>query len=288
MELKKLGVWAGVEHLSAAAAAGFVKRVEAMGYGALWIPESSGREAFSSASWLLANTEKLVIGTGIATIYARDPASALSAQNTLCEQSGGRFLLGLGVSHVPLVEGMRGAVYGKPIETMRNYLERMRKGQYTSIPPAEKPKTVIAALGPKMLELAGELADGVHPYNVTPEHTAQARKILGPGKLICVEQAVLLETDAAKARAVGRKFLGPYFRLPNYVNNWRRLGFGDADFEGGGSDRFVDAIIAWGDEKAIRARIEAHWAAGADHVCIQTAIVMARGDEPTLQRLAPG
>src|SRR5262249_25784000 len=162
-----------------------------------------------------------------------------------------------------------------------------RASKYMAIPPAEPPKTVIAALGPKMLEVARDLADGVHPYNVPPEHTEKARKILGPGKLICVEQAVLIETDPAKARAAGRNFLQFYFGLPNYTNNWKRLGFTDADFANGGSDRLIDSVIAWGDEKAVRARIEAHWAAGADHVCIQTAAKMGQADEAMLKRLAP-
>lgn len=291
MELKKLGVWAAVEHLSAGEAAAFAKRVEAWGYGALWIPEAVGREAFTSSGWLLANTRKLVIGTGIATIYARDPINTVQAQNTLNELSGGRFLLGLGVSHAPLV-GMRKHDYGKPIGTMRDYLKGMAEAPYMGPRPAEKPKTIIAALGPKMLELAAELADGVIPYNVPPEHTEQARKILGRGKLLCVEQGVILETDAAKARAVARRYLPNYLGLPNYLNNWKRLGFSGSDFENGGSDRLVDAVIAWGDEKAIRARIDAHLRAGADHVCIQAMGSAGDSYPPTDERLlaalAPG
>ena len=291
MELKKLGVWAAVEHLPATEAAAFAKRVEAWGYGALWIPEAVGREAFTSSSWLLANTTKLVIGTGIATLYARDPINAVQAQNTLNEQSNGRFLLGLGVSHAPLV-GMRKHGYGKPIETMRAYLKGMAEAPYMGVRPAEKPKTVIAALGPKMLAVAAELADGAIPYNVPPEHTAQARKILGPGKLLCVEQGVILETNPAKARAVARRYLPNYLGLPNYVENWKRLGFGAADFENGGSDKLADAVIAWGDEKAIRARIDAHWKAGADHVCIQAMGTAGTAYPPTdevlLKLLAPG
>ena len=129
---------------------------------------------------------------------------------------------------------------------------------------------MLAALGPKMLELAAEVTDGAHPYCVTPEHTAEARRILGPGKLLCPEVMVLLETDPAKARAAARTALSSYIQLENYANNWRRLGFTDADLAGGGSDRFVDANMAWGDEGAIRKRLQLYWDAGADHVCIQS------------------
>jgi probable F420-dependent oxidoreductase len=246
-----------------------------------------GREVFASSAWLLANTAKLVVASGIANIYARDAFSAVAAQHTLNEQSGGRFVLGLGVSHVPLVEA-RQHQYGKPLATMRAYLEAMARSRYLGSPAPEKPKTVLAALGPKMLELAAELADGAHPYNVTPEHTRAARGLLGKNKLLAVEQAAILETDAAAARAVARKFLSIYLGLPNYVENWRRLGFGDPDFADGGSNRLIDAIVAWGDEKAIRARIDAHWQAGADHVCVQALTDSGLPDERLLALLAPG
>src|SRR5712692_5732243 len=182
MKLSKRGVWAGMDAFTAPEAAAFAKRVEAWGYGALWIPEAMGRNSLVHAAWLLANTTKLVIATGIANIYARDWVAASSAQKALNEQSGGRFLLGLGVSHSPLVEGFRGQHYGKPVATMRAYLAGMKDARYVAPPPPQPPKTVIAALGPQMLALAAEQADGAHPYNVTAEHTAEARRILGPGK----------------------------------------------------------------------------------------------------------
>jgi probable F420-dependent oxidoreductase len=287
MNLKHLGVWAATDGLPAADTAAFARRVEAWGYGALWTPEAVGREVFSACAWLLANTSSLIIASGIANIYARDSFSAAAAQKGLNEQSGGRFLLGLGVSHIPLVEGVRKLQYGKPVATMRAYLRAMADAPYQSVPPAAAPKTVVAALGPKMLELAAELADGAHPYNVTPEHTRQARALLGAGKLLCVEQAAILETSPADARAIARRFLDIYLGLPNYVDNWRRLGFTDADFAGGGSDRLVDALFAWGDEKAIRARIDEHWQAGADHVCIQAVGRTTLPDERLLGLLAP-
>jgi probable F420-dependent oxidoreductase len=288
MTIAKLGVWSNIDGLSAAQVQAFAKRLENWGYGAFWMPEGLGREAFSAAAWLLAGTTRLTIATGIANIYARDPVSAAAAQKGLAEQSGGRFLLGLGVSHIPLVQDVRRHVYGKPVETMRSYLTAMKAAPYRALAAqGAAPRTVLAALGPKMLELAGELADGAHPYNVPPEHTAQARAILGGGKLLCVEQAIILETDAREARARARQFLSFYLRLPNYANNWKRLGYSDADLAGDGSDRLIDATIAWGDERAIRARLEAHWQAGADHVCVQALGTGGVPDERLLELLAP-
>ncbi|HEU0156957.1 MAG TPA: TIGR03620 family F420-dependent LLM class oxidoreductase [Stellaceae bacterium] len=289
MDLGRLGVWAPMDVMSAAAGAAFAKRVEAWGYGALWLPESRGRNALVHSSWLLANTQALVVATGIANIYARDPMATVQGQLALAEQSAGRFLLGLGVSHRPAVEGVRGHSYGRPVATMRRYLEGMRAASYQAPAPAAQPPTILAALGPRMIALSAELADGAHPYNTTPEHSAEARGILGPGKLLCPEVWVLLEADRTKARAAARQALSRYLQLENYVNGWRRQGFADADLAGGGSDRFLDAMVAWGDERAIRTRIEAHWAAGADHVCIQP--VDPQGgraiDERVLALLAP-
>jgi probable F420-dependent oxidoreductase len=291
MKIGKLGVWLSQEMLTASEAAAQAKRIEAWGYGALWQPEAVGRNVLVHAGLLLANTTSLVVATGIANIYARDPMACAAAQKTLAEASGGRFLLGLGVSHIPLVEGVRRHEYGKPVATMRDYLSAMAASMYLAPTPAETPPTVIAALGPKMLALAAEAADGAHPYNVTPEHTERARVILGAGKHLCVEQMVLLETDPAKARAAARRTLAIYLPLPNYANNWFTLGFTPDDVENGGSDRLVDAMVAWGDETAIRARVQAHWDAGADHVCIQPLTTeespMARPDERVLELLAP-
>jgi probable F420-dependent oxidoreductase len=291
MTIGKLGVWATTDGLSAAAAAAFAQRVEGWGYGALWMPEAFGRNVLVHSAWLLANTHHLVVASGIANIYARDALACQAAQYGLAEQSAGRFLLGLGVSHVPLVEGLHGQTYRPPIATMRGYLEAMARASYGAPPPADKPKTVIAALGPKMLQLAADLADGAHPYNVTPEHTRQARDILGPDKLLCVEQMVLLESDAATARHIGRQTLAMYLTLPNYRNNWLRLGFTADDCDHGGSDRLIDAMVAWGDQEDIRNRIQQHWDAGADHVCIQslshTGGALASPGEKILALLAP-
>jgi probable F420-dependent oxidoreductase len=290
MKLGKLGVWAAMDVMTAAEGAAFAKRVEGWGYAALWLPESRGRNVLVHSSWLLANTTKLVVAPGIANIYARDAMAMVNGQRALAEQSGGRFLLGLGVSHVPSVEDVRGHVYGRPVATMRAYLDAMNAAPYGAPEPAEAPRTILAALGPNMLKLSSTHADGSHPYNVTPEHTAEAREIMGPGKLLCPEVWVLLETDAAKARALGRQALAHYMRLDNYVNNWRRLGFGDDDLAGDGSDRFIDANVAWGDETKIRARLQEHWDAGADHICIQSISPDGgrKPDDRVLALLAPG
>ena len=269
MKLGKLGVWAAMDALTAAEGAAFAKRVEAWGYAALWLPESRGRDVMVHSSWLLANTSTLVVAPGIANIYARDAMAMANGQRALAEQSGGRFLLGVGVSHVPSVEGVRGHVYGKPVATMRAYLDGMKAAPYGAPEPPERPLTILAALGPRKLALSASEADGAHPYNVTPEHTAEARRILGPGKLLCPEVWVLLETDPTKARALARQALANYLRLDNYLNNWRRLGFAEAELAGGGSDRLIDETVAWGDAGRIRARLQQHWNAGADHICIQ-------------------
>lgn len=265
-----IGIWTfDLESQPSAKAREAVAELEGLGYGALWFGEAVGREALTNAGVLLAGSKRIVVATGIANIYARDPLAMSAGQKTLAEAYPNRFLLGLGVSHVPLVEKLRGHVYEKPVATMRAYLDAMDRAMFQAVPPSTRPLRVLAALGPKMLELAAERTDGAHPYNVTPEHTAQARKILGPNPMLCPEQAVILETDASKARQIGRKFLEVYLKLPNYRNNWIRLGYSEEDCNNGGSDRLVDALIAWGDVGAIRDRVRAHHAAGADHVCIQ-------------------
>ncbi|MGH8261067.1 MAG: TIGR03620 family F420-dependent LLM class oxidoreductase [Steroidobacteraceae bacterium] len=287
----KLAVWAFTDGMTAAEAAAFARRTEEWGYSAFWIPEAFGRNPFPFAAWLLDRTERIVVATGIANIYARDALATRAAQLALAEQSGGRFLLGLGVSHQRMVHDVRGHDYDpKPVSRMRAYLEAMAQSQYHAPMPAERPPVVLAALGPRMLELAGRMADGAHPYNVTPDHTAQARRILGPDKWLCTEQKVLHERDPAKARAIARQAVGFYLAAPNYANNLKRLGFTDADLAGSGSDRLIDALVAWGDLQAIRARIQAHWDAGADQVCVQALSAdPARPravDEELLERIA--
>lgn len=288
MELGRLGVWQSTDAMTAVEAADFARRVEAWGYRVLWIPEARGRNALVHSAWLLARTTKLIVATGIANIYGRDAQAMASAAAGLNEQSGGRFLLGIGVSHAPMVEGLRGHHYGKPVATMEAYLAAMARASYSAPPATTKPRIVLAALGPRMLELAAARTDGAHPYLVPPEHTARARAILGHGKWLCPEHKVLLEPDPAKARAAARQTLTRYLQLDNYRNNLLRLGFSEAELADGGADRVVDALVAWGDEETIRARIRAHWTAGADHVCLHALGPGRPGpDEGLLARLAP-
>ncbi|MGK0224347.1 MAG: putative F420-dependent oxidoreductase [Limisphaerales bacterium] len=268
MDLGKIGVWYFFDAASSPDAAAAAKRIEALGYGTLWIPETVGKNPMVLASWLLANTETLNLATGIVNIYHREPGVTMAAQKSLAEQSGGRFLLGMGVSHKPLVEGVRGLKYGAPVATMREYLGKMQAAPYSGIAPAEEPKTVIAALGPKMLELAASECAGAHPYFSSPDHTRFARDIMGPDALLCVEQKVILESDPTKARELAKPVAKIYNRLPNYRNNWLRMGLTDEDIDSL-SDRFIDSTFAWGSVEDIQNRVQEHMDAGADHVCIQ-------------------
>jgi len=269
MDLGRIGIWHFLDLLPAKKAQEAAAEVEALGFGALWIPEALGREAFTSAGLLLQATRRLTVATGIANVWARDPMAMAAAQKTLAEAYPGRFLLGLGVSHAPMVEMIRGHAYRKPLAFMRAYLDAMDRAPFMAAEPTVAPERVIGALHPKMLALSAERAAGAHPYFTTPGHTARARTLLGPKKLLAPEQAVILETDPAVARAIGRVHTTTYVNLPNYVRNLRSLGFADADFADGGSDRLVDAIVAWGDARAVKARVQAHLDAGADHVCLQ-------------------
>jgi len=270
MELGRVGLWAfQLDLLPAGQAQEIASEIEEIGFGTLWIPEMIGRESFCSSLLLLSGTTKLNIATGIASIYARDALCANSAWNTVSEAFPDRFLLGLGVSHEVMVAGLRGHDYSKPYSAMKSYLDAMDNGLYTAAAPTVQPQRVLAALGPKMLKLAAERTQGAHPYFIPVEHTAFAREIMGEGPLLCPEQAVVLESDPVKAREIARGHMSMYLTLPNYTNNLKRFGFTDADISDGGSDRLVDAIVAWGDEAAIAKRVADHHAAGADHVCIQ-------------------
>jgi probable F420-dependent oxidoreductase len=269
LPLKKIGIWTGAfERQPARKIQEVVAELEELGYGAIWFSEGIGREAFTQSSLLLAASSKIVVANGIANIYGRDPFTMACAQKTLSECYPNRYLLGLGVSHIPLVEDLRGHSYAKPVETMSCYLDAIDAAPYGSVAPHSTSR-VLAALGPKMLELAAKRSAGAHPYNVPPEHTAKARQLLGIGPLLCPEQAVVLESNPSKARQIAREFLNFYLGLPNYTNNFLRLGFNDDDIRNGGSDRLIDAIVAWGDLKTIQSRIREHHSAGADHVCIQ-------------------
>jgi probable F420-dependent oxidoreductase len=270
MDLGRVGIWTFVLDLQPIARAReLAAEVEELGYGAIWVPDAVGRDPVVHAALLLGGTSRIAVGTGIAQIWGRDPMSMTGGWKTVSDAFPGRFVLGLGVSHQPMVEGLRHQTYGRPLTAMREYLDRMDGALYVAAEPAEPPLRVLAALGPKMLALAAERTDGAHPYNVPPEHTAGAREILGAGKLLATEQAVVLETDSGEARRIGREHLAIYLDLPNYMNNLRRFGITDDDLADGGSDRLVDMLVAWGDVDTIRARVKAHLDAGADHVAVQ-------------------
>ena len=270
MELGKVGMWFFLDAMPAPQTAEFAQKVEELGYQTLWIPEAVGREPFAHAAYLLEKTSRLNIATGIANIWGRDAITMSSASKTVAELSGGRFLLGIGVSHKPLVSNLRGHSYDKPYSYMKEYLPKMMGAIYQAPPPKEPVPVVLAALHPRMLALAAAETQGTHTYFVPPEHTAKVRAQIGPKPWVCVEQKVILETDATKARTAARFFMRTYVpRLPNYTNNLKNLGWKDEEFANGCSDRLVDAIVAWGTEAQINDRIQAHFKAGATHVCIQ-------------------
>lgn len=283
--LGQVGVWlGGISLWSAADERAAVRAIESMGYGAVWIGEShANREIFAHAATLLGCTERIVVATGVAGIWSRDPSASANGTAALAEAFPGRFVLTLGVSHAPIVT-RRGHDYTRPYSAMVEHLDGMAAARYAPPAPAEPAPLLLGALHPRMLRLAAEQTDGAHPYLVTPEHTAWARGILGPAQILAPEQGVVLSGDAAAARAAARAHLAIYAPLPNYTRCWRMLGFGDGDIDDGCSDRLVDELVAWGDEDAIAERVRAHLTAGATHVPVQ-----ALGDDPLgqLERLAP-
>jgi probable F420-dependent oxidoreductase len=294
--LGRVGVWSGQFDFSPAAVVReAVAELDELGYPTLWTGEVKGREVLATAGLMLAATARLTVATGIAQILARNPLTMAAGQLTLAEAFPGRFLLGLGVSHAELMQ-IRGVPYTKPIGQMAAYLDemdRMAAEQYRAVPPRAVPTAagsagaaaagdptplrVLAALGPRMLELARDRADGAHTYFVPPEHTAAARKALGAGKLLVPEQAFVLDTDTERARELARRHTGSYLRLPNYTNNLRRHGYTDDDFANAGSDRLVDMIVPHGGPEVLAARVAEHLDAGADQVAIQVLDYDRRG-----------
>jgi probable F420-dependent oxidoreductase len=284
--LGRVGVWStGVVNAPAAELRESLPEYEALGYPAIWFGEAFSRENLSTAALTLSWTENLVVATGITNLYARDAVAANAGMKTLGEAFPGRFVLGLGCSHQQPVE-MRGQTYGPPVTTMRAYLDAMEDAPYMGPHPDERVPVVLAALGPKMLDLARDRTDGAHPYFVPPEHTAQARERLGPGKLLAPEQAVILTDDEDRAHDLAREHCAFYMTAPNYRNSMLRLGFEESDLENGGSDRLHERVVVWGGEDAIRDRVKTHLDAGADHVCIQT-LPSGELDLDALRRLAP-
>ncbi len=263
MDLGRIGIWSAQLWGERADVVDAAAELEELGYGALWFP--NGPAIFERARDLLEATRRLVVATGIVNIWSHDPAECAAAHHALTRAHPGRFLLGLGVSHPHLVDRDQPGRYTRPLARMREHLDALDAAP-TPVPAGQR---ILAALGPRMLELARDRSAGAHPYLVTAEHTRRARQVLGDERIIATEQAVALETDPVRARGLGREHLSRYLRAPNYTNNWLRLGFTPGDLADGGSDRLVDGLVAWGDEAAIRGRIEEHHRAGADHVCIQ-------------------
>jgi probable F420-dependent oxidoreductase len=268
--LGRVGVWSfALQRLTADDAGGAMREFELRGFTAVWIPESVGsKDVMAHAAILLTASERAIVAPGIASIHARDPMAMAGGAKALAEAYPGRFVLGIGVSHGPSVK-IRGGEYGKPVEAMSAYLDAMATAQYAGPEIDEPVPLVLAALGPRMLELAASRADGAHPYFVPVEHTAIARGALGSEPCLAVEQTAVLSTDPTEARRNGRAFAKHYLALPNYANNLRRLGWSDGDIANDGSDGLIDAVIAWGDVDAIVGRVKAHLDAGADHVCVQ-------------------
>ena len=269
-QLGPIGIWTNqLDTLTAPQLQETITELEAKGLPAIWYGEAVGREAFTLASLVLAASRGLTVATGIANIYGRDPYTASAAAKTLAEAHPRRFVMGLGVSHQMVVTGLRGHTYGPPLVAMAQYLEALDTTSYVAPEPADGPPTVVAALGPKMLALAGSHATGALTLLVTPEHTKAARNALGPDPLLAVEQTIIVESDPDRARRKAREFLALYLDLPNYTHSLLRQGFEAGDLAGGGSDAMVDALVAWGDRESIMDRVESHRANGADHVCIQ-------------------
>lgn len=264
-----LGVWCSTNVLNAAELTTLATEVERRGYQTLWYPESLSYESFAMAGYLLARTSKLHVASGIANIYARDATTSAQGHDSLNRLYDGRFVLGLGVSHVPLVEGARGHDYKKPVTTMRAYLKAMAEAKIDPTIQMDDRAVVLAALGPNMLALSAAASKGSHPYCVTPEHTAKAREIMGPDAWLCVEQKIILSDDESAVRPVQQAQMARYMTLANYRNNWLRFGFTEDEISGDGSKRFLDAMVVWGGERQIRDCIEAHQKAGADQVILQ-------------------
>jgi probable F420-dependent oxidoreductase len=269
IDIGRVGIWTGlIDQYPTSRVREFAQELEAMGWGCLWRPEASGRDAMVSSATMLEATSRLCVATGIAQIHARHPHTTRAAQKTLHESSGGRFLLGLGVSHAPFIEGSRGMEYRTPYSDMVAYLAAMGAAPFTAVEAADEPPTVLAALGPKMLKLSAAAAQGAHPYFSPVEHTVYARAIIGPDALLAPEQMVVIDTDVARARQTAKPHMVRYLRLPNYTNNLLRMGFTEADIAGP-SDRLVEAVIACGSLDVTVARVAEQHAAGADHVAIQ-------------------
>ena len=268
-DLGRIGLWTfALDVQPMAKAQEAAAEIDEMGFGTVWLPEAVGREIFSSSALILSATKNIKVASGIASIAARTAHTMQSGWKTLSEAFPGRFVLALGVSHSHMVTKLHKLSYDKPYSNMVEYLDVMDKSPYAGAAPQSPMYRMIGALGPKMLQLSAERTAGAHPYFTTPQHTAEARALMGAKPLIAPEIAVIFETDKDKARATARKFMSTYTRLPNYANSLMRLGFTQDDVTNQ-SDRLVDEIVTWGTLDKIAARIKEHHDAGANHVCVQ-------------------
>ncbi len=264
--LSGTGIWSGaLRYGDLATAATMSTELERLGYSALWLPDIGG-DLFGALANVLGATSTTTVATGILNVWMRTPEETAAQHVALTAAHGDRFLCGIGISHRPFVDMVNApGTYQNPVATMAEFLDGLDAAE---VPLASNDR-LLAALGPKMLELARARTAGTHPYLVTPELTAKARAGIGPDGLVASEQGVVLDTSPTSARATARLHLKTYLGLPNYSNNWKRQGFTDEDLADGGSDRLVDALVVWGDETTIAARVQEHRDAGADHVCIQ-------------------
>ena len=284
----RIGVWWASDTWPMQAACEVAGEIEELGFGSLFIPEVGLKDCLVESAAFLTATKRLVVGTGIANIHARIAGTMEGAGRTLTALHPGRFVLGLGVSHGPLVQNMLGGTYSKPLSTMRGYLERMAALPEMIEPGAGRPTRLLAALGPKMIELAGTHADGAHPYLVNPAQTAVTREILGPDKWVVSEQAVVVGENDEVQLSRAHLHLQIYSGLPNYRNSWLRQGFEESDFVPGGSERLARGIVGMGTLEQVAATVTAHLDAGADHVVVQ---VLGDGNpawdpRPALRELA--
>ncbi|MEZ5167481.1 MAG: TIGR03620 family F420-dependent LLM class oxidoreductase [Acidimicrobiales bacterium] len=264
----RIGVWYPTEGMAHAEAAAFAARLEALGFDGLWIGETFGRDPFAHIANIAHATTRLRFATGIANVYHRHPGAMAQAANTLGEQLPERFVLGLGVSSPQIVERHRGLDHTRPLSFLRDYLDRMDAAMYFSVPPPFPVPRLLAAIGPRMLELAAARSAGAFTYNMNPDHTRFAKGVVGADAELVVEQKVMLCTDAGKARAAAASVLDFYRKAPGYRAGWRRLGFTDQQIDTG-DPAFLDSIVAWGDEHAIRDRLAAHVDAGATQLVVQ-------------------
>jgi probable F420-dependent oxidoreductase len=267
VHLSGVGIWSGELRFTGEPRerGDMAAELEQAGYTALWMPGGHGGEVLAECGNLLDATSTATVATGILNLWMHDPADVATGHHALTAAHPDRFLLGIGIGHAMMVDADQPGRYQRPVATTREYLDALD----AAASPVPRQERVLAALGPKMLELSRDRAGGAHPYLVTPEHTRIAREVVGDDRAVLPEQAVILESDPSRAREIARAGLTVYFQLPNYTNNWRRLGFTDDDLVDGGSDRLIDALVAWGDEQAIARRVQEHFDAGADHVCIQ-------------------